>query len=79
MVARQAPRSPHLCARTSRSSGAVTMVESSRRHGHSDGRYPVQSKLVERTWVPESADTDGDQPDWSAFLSRFETVRGSVE
>lgn len=47
------------------------MVESSRRHGHFDGRYPVLPKLVERTWVPESADIDGDQLDWSAFLRRF--------
>ena len=47
------------------------MVESSRRHGHFDGRYPVLPKLVERPWVPESADTDGDQLDWSAFLRRF--------
>jgi hypothetical protein len=55
------------------------MIEASCRHGHFEGRHPVQPKLVERTWVPESADTDGDQPDWSAFLSRFETVRGNVE
>jgi hypothetical protein len=47
------------------------MVESSRRHGHFDGRYPGQPRLVERTWVPASVDTDGDQLDWSAFLSRF--------
>jgi hypothetical protein len=47
------------------------MVESSRRHGHFDGRYPVRPQLVERTWVPESDDTDGDQLDWSAFLGRF--------
>jgi hypothetical protein len=49
----------------------MTMVESSRRHGHFDGRYPVLPKLVERTWAPESADTDGDPLDWSAFLGRF--------
>jgi hypothetical protein len=47
------------------------MVESSRRHGHFDGRYPVLPTLVEQAWVSESADTDGDQLDWSAFLSRF--------
>jgi hypothetical protein len=47
------------------------MVEPSRRHGHFDGRYPVLPEVVERTWVPESGDTDGDQLDWSAFLSRF--------
>jgi hypothetical protein len=47
------------------------MVEPSRRHGHFDGRYPVLPKLVERTWVPESGDPDGDQLDWSAFLRRF--------
>jgi hypothetical protein len=49
----------------------VTVVESSRRHGHFDGRYPVLPKLVERPWVTESADTDGDQLDWSAFLGRY--------
>jgi hypothetical protein len=47
------------------------MVQSSRRHGHFDGRYPVLPKLVERTWVPESPDAEGDQLDWSAFLLRF--------
>jgi hypothetical protein len=47
------------------------MVEASRRHGHFDGRYPVLPKLVERTWVPESTDTEGAQLDWSAFLRRF--------
>jgi hypothetical protein len=47
------------------------MVESSRRHGHFDGRYPVLPTPVEGTWVPEGADTDGDQLDWSAFLRRF--------
>jgi len=47
------------------------MVEASRRHGHFDGRYPVLPKPVERTWVPESADTEGAQLDWSAFLRRF--------
>ncbi len=46
------------------------MVESSRRHGHFDGRYPVPLKLVS-TWVPESADTDGDRLDWSEFLKQF--------
>jgi hypothetical protein len=45
------------------------MVESSRRHGRFDGRYPVQPKLVERKWVPES--TDGDQLDWATFLGRY--------
>ena len=47
------------------------MVESSRRHGHFDGGYPVRPKVVERTCVPERADTDGDQLDWSAFPGRF--------
>ena len=47
------------------------MVESSRRHGHFDGRYPVLPKLVQRTCAPESADTEGEQLDWSAFLTRF--------
>ena len=47
------------------------MVEPSRRHGHFDGRYPVLPKLVERTRVPESADAEGDQLDWSAFHRRF--------
>jgi hypothetical protein len=31
----------------------------------------VSTKLVERAWDPESADSDGDQLDWSAVLSRF--------
>ena len=47
------------------------MVESSRRHGHFDGRYPALPKLVERRWVPESADAEGGQLDWSAFHRRF--------
>jgi hypothetical protein len=47
------------------------MVDSSRRHGEFDGRWPVVSKLVEQAWVPESADTDGAELDWSAFLGRF--------
>jgi hypothetical protein len=47
------------------------MVESSRRHGEFDGRWPVLPKLAERAWMPQGADTDGDQLDWSAFLSRF--------
>jgi hypothetical protein len=47
------------------------MVESSRRHGEFDGRWPVPPKLVERAWVPERADTDGAQLDWSTFLRRF--------
>ena len=47
------------------------MVESSRRRGRFDGRYAVRPKVVERTCVPERADTDGDQLDWSAFLRRF--------
>jgi hypothetical protein len=47
------------------------MVESSRRHGHFDGRYPDVAKLVEPTWVPGSADMDGDPIEWSAFLGRF--------
>lgn len=46
------------------------MVESSRRHGHFDGRYPVLPKHVARTGVPV-ADADGVQLDWSAFLGRF--------
>ena len=47
------------------------MVESSRRHGEFDGRWPVLPKLVTRAWVPESANTDGDHLDWSAFLRRY--------
>lgn len=46
------------------------MVESSRKHGHFDGRYPVL-KPAAQTWVPERDDNDGDQLDWSAFLGRF--------
>ena len=70
MVVRPAT-SPHLPAATSRSSGAMTMVESSRKHGRFDGRYPVLPKPAARTWVSERADNDGDQLDWSAFLGRF--------
>jgi hypothetical protein len=49
--------------------GSVDVIESSRRHGEFDGRWPTVPKLVERAWVPESV--DGDQLDWSAFLGRF--------
>ena len=49
----------------------MTMVESSRKHGEFDGRYPVLPKLKARTWAPELADKDADQLDWSAFLTRF--------
>ncbi len=46
------------------------MVESSRRHGHFDGRYPVLPKPTARAWaVPDN--TDADQLDWSAFLEQF--------
>lgn len=27
------------------------MIESSRKHGHFDGRYPALPKLVERAWA----------------------------
>jgi hypothetical protein len=47
------------------------MVESSRKHGEFDGRYPVLRKAAARVWVPERDDNDGDQLDWSAFLTRF--------
>jgi hypothetical protein len=46
------------------------MVESSRRHGHFDGRYPVLPKPAARRWVPDR-DDDGDPLDWSGFLGRF--------
>jgi hypothetical protein len=48
------------------------MVESSRRHGHFDGRYPVLPKPAARAWaVPEGDKTDADQLDWPAFLGQF--------
>jgi hypothetical protein len=51
--------------------GAVAMVESSRKHGQFDGRWPVLPTLAARRWVPERDDEDADQLDWSAFLRRF--------
>jgi hypothetical protein len=47
------------------------MVESSRKHGEFDVRWPVLPKLAARTWVPERDDNDADQLEWSAFLRRF--------
>jgi hypothetical protein len=47
------------------------MVESSRKHGHFDGRYPALPRSAAQTWVPARDGTDGDRLDWSAFLGRF--------
>jgi len=47
------------------------MVESSRKHGHFDGRWPVLPTSAARTWVPERDGNEADQLDWSAFLRRF--------
>jgi hypothetical protein len=49
----------------------MTMVESSRKHGEFDGRWPGLPKLAPRTWVPDRGDSDADELDWSAFLRRF--------
>ena len=49
----------------------MTRVESSRKHGEFDGRWPVLPKLASRTWVPDHGDDDADEFDWSAFLRRF--------
>jgi hypothetical protein len=57
--------------RTSRSSGAVTMVESSRKHGEFDGLYPILPKLAAQTWTPARDDNDVDQLERSAFRTRF--------
>ena len=47
------------------------MVESSRKHGHFDGRYPVLPRPAARAWVPGREGNGGDRLDWSAFLGRF--------
>ena len=47
------------------------MVESSREHGHFDGRYPVLPSPAPRTWMSERDDYVGDQLDWCGFLTRF--------
>jgi hypothetical protein len=47
------------------------MIESSRKHGQFDGRYPVVPKLAVQTWAPEPEDNNADQLDWSAFLTRL--------
>jgi hypothetical protein len=47
------------------------MVESSRRHGPFDNRYPVRPKLAATTWELQP-DKDGlERLDWSAFAARF--------
>jgi hypothetical protein len=58
-------------ATTARSQEAVTTIESSRKHGQFDGRWPVRPKIATRRWVPERDDDASDQLDWSAFLTRF--------
>jgi hypothetical protein len=47
------------------------MVESSRKHGHFDGRWPVLPTSEARAWMPQRDDNEADQLDWSAFLGRF--------
>jgi hypothetical protein len=49
----------------------MAMVESSRKHGEFDGRWPGMPKLAPRTWVPDGGDSDAEELDWSAFLQRF--------
>jgi hypothetical protein len=48
----------------------MTIVESSRKHGEFDRRWPGLPKLAPRTWVPDRSDNDADELDWSAFLRR---------
>jgi hypothetical protein len=47
------------------------MVESSRKHGAADGRWPGLPKVAPRTWVAAGGDADADELDWSDFLERF--------
>jgi hypothetical protein len=47
------------------------MIESSRKHGHFDGRYRALPKPAAPAWVPGRDDNHGDPLDWSAFLGRF--------
>jgi hypothetical protein len=43
------------------SSGALTMVDSSRKHGRFDRRYPALPKLAASTWEPRAGENDEEQ------------------
>jgi hypothetical protein len=47
------------------------MVESARRHGPFDTRYPVRPKLAATTWELQPHHDGFERLDWSAFLARF--------
>jgi hypothetical protein len=47
------------------------MVDSSRKHGAFDRRYPALPKLAASTWETRPGENDQEQLDWSAFLERF--------
>ena len=47
------------------------MVESSRRHGPFDIRYPLRLKLAAITWELQPDEDRLERLDWSAFLARF--------
>jgi Bacterial protein of unknown function (DUF922) len=47
------------------------MLESSRKHGAFDGRFPAVPKLAAPTWETRHGENDQEQLDWSAFLARF--------
>jgi hypothetical protein len=47
------------------------MVESSRRHGPFDVRYPLRPKLAAITWELQPGEDRLERLDWSAFLARF--------
>jgi hypothetical protein len=47
------------------------MVESSRKHGPFDSRYPARTKLAPPTWEPRPGKNEQERLDWSAFLAQF--------
>jgi hypothetical protein len=47
------------------------MVESARKHGPFDRRYPALPKLAAPIWEPRPDENDEEQLDWSALLARF--------
>ena len=47
------------------------MIESSRKHGPFDPRYPVLPKLAAPVWEPRPDENEQERLDWSAFLARF--------
>jgi hypothetical protein len=47
------------------------MVESSRRHGPFDTRYPLRPRLAAITWELQPGEERLERLDWSAFLARF--------